>query len=510
MQSTFKTAVVITIICFCPPLGAVERAPGLTAERPLMILGQGEQRILNIGNGGSADEITRYSLGSEVARGHLLNPGSRGELLIKGIKPGMTDLWVWKKDGSSEHRLIEVQKITTQDIATALVKALSRLNEAEIVYTGSGVVLRGRVESPGESAKISALTRFFPKEVINQTQPTDLLLESALARLDEAFTKANFTRSVQSERVGSEIWVRGNAENTRQQLAIQKLVDSIFPAAKTEIMTLPDDTPTVHFKVFLLELKKNRFSSLGLSWPANLEGAFQVTPTQILNKLQLDATLQMLEGDGSARILSKPELVVRAPGEAELFAGGELPLQTRTKSTTNVTWKNYGLTLRLKVTHSTREQVRVDIFTEISHLDLSTALNEIPGIQANRMKTQVDARYGTPLLLSGLLQHHLRENAKGLPLLRQIPIFGTLFGSEDYLKERSELVAILLPTLTPPPAPMNRVSPAGSLDAYQQPRGPVPPPRNWMSPVQIQALKRSPEFPWNAFDQNFDSGRRVE
>ena len=208
--------------------------------------------------------------------------------------------------------------------------------------------------------------------------------------------------------------------------------------------------------------------------------------------LQLDVALQALEGEGSARILSSPELVVRAPGEAELFAGGEIPIETSSAYASNVTWKNFGLSLKLNVTATTAEKVRLDIFTEVSHLDQSISSNsKIPGLQANRMKTQVDARYGVPLLLSGLLQQGTRESARGLPLLRQIPVLGLLFGSDDYLNERSELVAILLPSSSPPPAPLSKIM-------RYAPKGLLPPPRTWISPEDEKRLRSSNEYPWNA------------
>jgi Flp pilus assembly secretin CpaC len=216
-----------------------------------------------------------------------------------------------------------------------------------------------------------------------------------------------------------------------------------------------------------------------------------VTSSLIQDSLALDLALSALEGDGSLKVLSNPELVVRAPGEAELFAGGEIPIRTRSQFSSNVNWKAFGLTLKLKVAQSSGERVRLEIFTEVSHLDSAISQGDIPGVQANRMKTEVDARYGTPLLLSGLLQQNMREQLKGLPVLRRIPIFGALFGSEDYVRERSELVAILLPASAPPSHAMGRL-------ARSTPRGLVPPPRHWLSPDYERSLRASENWPWNA------------
>jgi pilus assembly protein CpaC len=254
---------------------------------------------------------------------------------------------------------------------------------------------------------------------------------------------------------------------------------------------MPDTAPTVHFKVFLLELKKTRFHTIGLGWPGSQDGAFHVTTSSITNQIGLDVALNALEGEGSAKILSSPELVVRAPGEAELFAGGEIPIKMESHFYSNISWKSFGLSLKLKVTHTTIERVRLEIFTEVSRLDTSLSDDKIPGIQANRMKTEVDAQYGIPLLLSGLLQQGTRDTAKGLPFLRSIPILGSLFGSDDYLADRSELVAILMPSSSPPPAPIERL-------VRLAPKGSVPPPRDWTSSEDQKRLKSSPNYPWNA------------
>ncbi|MCM2322178.1 MAG: hypothetical protein NDJ90_02845 [Oligoflexia bacterium] len=476
------------------PLGLKPRL-ATAAEKAPLILGQGEQRLLKFPG------LLRYSVGSDAIRviplPRQFESAEAEHLLLKGVEQGSSDLWVWKQDGSSEHRAVRVEKLPRGELKPGLEKALGALEEAEVQVTGSGVVLRGEIHTLSESARLVALSEAYATEVHNETELAPALLEQGERRLSDWLRKARRGGALRLEKQEGSLALLGTIDRAADQQAIRKKARALFPAVVFQLDALPDDSPTVHFKVFLLELKRDRLQSLGLTWPALQEGAFRITSTGIQNLLQLDVALQALEGEGSARILSNPELVVRAPGEAELFSGGELPIHTRGRSFSNVTWKNFGLMLKLKVTHTTAERVRLDISTEVSHLDPSLSLDALPGIQANRMKTQVDARYGTPLLLSGLLQQGLQRKARGLPLLRQIPVLGALFGSEDYLNEKSELVAILLPSTVPPPAPIHRLGNAVSL---RGPAGPVPPPRNWVSPAEERRLRSSPEFPWNVFD----------
>ena len=196
-------------------------------------------------------------------------------------------------------------------------------------------------------------------------------------------------------------------------------------------------------------------------------------------------------------MLSQPELVVRAPGDAELCAGGELPIKTNTQYSSQLFWKSYGLTLKLHVTEVTSKQVRADVFTEVSHLDQSNTLDDLPIVQANRMKTQVDAEIGKPLLLSGLLQQDSREQAKGLPFLRKLPVLGKLFESRDYLEARSELVAVLYPTFNLQLENTQKWSTPGT----RFPRGIAPIPRISSPTLKRAVQKEIDNNPWVVFEE---------
>ena len=312
------------------------------------------------------------------------------------MSPGLSDLWIWHPDGSSDHQTVRVEKTVGADLKTGLERALGGLQEVEVLISGAGVILRGEVRSRAEATRIEALIRGWPADIHDESQIADSLLDEAQSQLANWIQHSHNSTRLRVERIDGILWIRGSIEQPGEKSAAEKQARNIFPLVQTEIDSLPDAAPTIHFRVFLLELKRSRFHSLGLSWPASVEGAFRVTTSGIQDMLQLDVALQALEGEGSARILSSPELVVRAPGEAELFAGGEIPIESSSTYYSNITWKNFGLSLKLNVTATTAEKVRLDIFTEVSHLDQSISPNsKVPGLQANRMKTQVDARYGS-------------------------------------------------------------------------------------------------------------------
>lgn len=470
-------------------------------EKPPYYLSVGEQKLVRIPG------LKRYSLGGDSARvlGSKAIPTKSDKnaseiILLKGVKPGPSDLWSWDLDGTAEHRLIRVIQPPREILKPELASALSELQEVEIYYFGNLVTLRGEIRSNSEAARVQAIESSFPKETLNESVASVELVEENQKRIEKWLATSLLSKKLtlirQDRTLTLMLASNEGLEGPIQKTQIERRARGIYPLIQIELNTLADSNPTVHFNVFLLELKKSKFHTLGLGWPASQDGAFQVTSSQISDLLQLNLTLNTLEGEGSLRILSNPELVVRAPGEAELFSGGEIPIEAHSAYFSSVTWKSFGLMLKLNVTQAAGDRVRLDITTEVSHLDPTLASNKVPGLQANRMKTQVDAPYEHPLLLSGLLQQSLRKEAKGLPLLREIPILGALFGSEDYLNEKTELVAILVPTIHIPTQAHPYSRDPKSLRGYL-PKGALPPAREPNNPALEQSQEMDPDFPWN-------------
>ncbi|MBC7386737.1 MAG: type II and III secretion system protein [Cryobacterium sp.] len=473
-----------------------QEVPSGNSERPPVILAQGEQRLITVPG------LKRFSLGSPILR-TLASPGGNKDLiLMKAVSPGLTDLWVWKTDGSREHRSIEVRAWKKGPL-TDLEKRLSDLREVEIWIGGTpetGKVtytVQGLITTLAEAKRVGDLLAAFPTELLNQVTFSDSLYREGEKGLRAWLAKSSYKDDIEllAEPATKTLVVRGGLPDSTLRAGVEKSLREIFPLTRLEIDSMPDRNPTIHFKVFLLELRKNRSRALGVDFPGVFPNALRISHLGIHTALSIEAAIQALENDGSARVLSQPELVVRAPGEAELFAGGEIPIQSKTVYSSRVEWRSYGLSLKLKVHGASGRKVRADIQTEVSHLDGAATDDHIPGLQANRMKTQVDATFGQPLLLSGLLQEGVKKAAKGLPFLKDIPVLGLLFGSSDYLEDRSELVAVLLPSRTLPEAPRAALE-------IDRPVGNVPLSRNWISPSEEIALRNTKEFPWNAFEDS--------
>lgn len=78
--------------------------------------------------------------------------------------------------------------------------------------------------------------------------------------------------------------------------------------------------------------------------------------------------------------------------------------------------------------------------------DLSTSTGNPPPTSEKVITTEVRAKSGEPVVLSGLVQEEENENLSRTPLLSRIPLVGRLFKAEEKSSEKTELVIYLLPS----------------------------------------------------------------
>jgi Flp pilus assembly secretin CpaC len=459
----------ITVAC-AQPLQEV-RAP--------VFLEVGEQRLIPF------PEIDRYAVsGSGIRHVRLPNPD---RLLIKALAPGSAQITTFSADGSSVAREIRIKRRSLKE-PSELSKAVSRLDHTEVISVGTGLVLRGHISNITEAAKIALIKSQFQKEVTDQTNLDPILQEKVLERLH---TLIDPFQSIQIQEEGGRIRVTGTHQDQSGTKRLRARALQIYPLIDWEVGQLGGLASAIYFRVFLLSLSRKSTLALGVTWPEEIPMRMSAIPLSAWLSDQIESRITALESSGDLRILSKPEIVVRAPGSAELFSGGEFPIQQQTRFSSQVQWRNYGLGLKLKVENVADPEIRLTIETELSQIDRSTSEGSVPSLRANRMKTEVDALFSQPLLLCGLTQQLNSAGRSGVPVLSQIPILGLLFGQSQKSEENNELVVVLIPYRAPPRAALARVG-------EQVPSGYIPLPRSTLSKTDIEILKQSEEWPWNA------------
>lgn len=264
-------------------------------------------------------------------------------------------------------------------------------------------------------------------------------IESELTRLAWPGQRLSIDENGPTLTAGSE----SLAMTAEQKLAVTTLGVQIETAAG-----LTELEPMVRTQIVIAEVRSKRVHNLGVKWDGSIKGtalpSLQI-PTEVLK-----FELQAMEEDVSGRILAMPTLLCRSGGEAKFMAGGEIPIRLVSERTAAVDWKKYGILLNVQPKADRMKRMKLQLSTEISTLDSANGIDGVPGILTNKIDTQFNLNGAQTIVLSGLIKNEEGTTRRGIPLLRSIPILGSLFDSEDFRKNLTELIIFVSPEVIVP------------------------------------------------------------
>lgn len=163
--------------------------------------------------------------------------------------------------------------------------------------------------------------------------------------------------------------------------------------------------------------------------------------------------LDALETEGLIRTLAEPNLTAMSGAEASFLAGGEIPVPSGVDNEGRILiqFKQFGVALKFKPVVLDDGRINLTVFTEVSQVDDTVGIVldgiRIPGFKTRRAQTTVELPSGGALVIGGLLQNDLNTVTDGLPGLRNLPILGSLFRSENFQRRETELVITVTPYL---------------------------------------------------------------
>jgi protein transport protein HofQ/type IV pilus assembly protein PilQ len=203
-------------------------------------------------------------------------------------------------------------------------------------------------------------------------------------------------------------------------------------------------------------------SQFGVNWQANLSegvrssigGAVDLgalVPTSSLSFSSagglslLNLTLDLMESEGFANIVSKPKIVTSEGQMARIESGTEVPYQTVTDDKVSVEFRQAAL--MLEVTPFVKDGNHILLSLNIHQDSVGDLVNGVPSLKTNRLKTQVVVKNQETLVLGGIFREETFEYESRVPLLSDIPWLGALFKRRSEQQEKVELLVFITPKL---------------------------------------------------------------
>ncbi len=175
---------------------------------------------------------------------------------------------------------------------------------------------------------------------------------------------------------------------------------------------------------------------------------------------QTRAALSFFRESNRVVIHSNPRLLVRSGKTASINVGNEIPLitqrsaeqTTQTSGTSDivqqVTYRKTGVDLSVTPTVQANGLVELDINQSLSEARpaASTSLEGSPTILNRQVSTSLVLRDGGSLLMGGLISNTQSDGRNDLPGgLSDVPLLGSLFRADNFQKDRTELIIMVIP-----------------------------------------------------------------
>jgi general secretion pathway protein D len=197
-----------------------------------------------------------------------------------------------------------------------------------------------------------------------------------------------------------------------------------------------------------------------------LPGGFSIAWQNLNFPGGIQAVLSTLSSNTKTKVVSNPHVLATDNQKASIKVGDKIPIETSsflpgttTSSvvTTTTQYLDTGILVNVTPKINAGGLVTLDLAAEVSDPGPRTG-NAAPPINSRSAQTLVTVQSGETMVLAGLIRENRANGMDGLPFLSEIPLLGSLFGTQTYNNNRTELVIFITPKVVESSADMRQVT----------------------------------------------------
>ena len=222
----------------------------------------------------------------------------------------------------------------------------------------------------------------------------------------------------------------------------------------------------VLIEVMIAEVRLNRTDAFGTSLdvPVGEDGdgvGFSLQGLSVgdvalsvlgIGSVGASVVLRALSSSSDVTILSRPVVLAQNNEEARILVGDQRPfIQIQRSLPTDqavrdqvVQYRSVGTELIIDPTINRDGYVNLRVLQSVSSATAEVQFGA-PVINTRESETDVLVKDGHTAVLGGLVDHQREETRSGVPLLKDLPVLGGLFGSVQHRKVATELFILLTP-----------------------------------------------------------------
>ena len=248
----------------------------------------------------------------------------------------------------------------------------------------------------------------------------------------------------------------------------------------------------VELQAMIIDVSEDNARSLGIDWSVQgNRGQLSVTSpgggppqtgggqgmlgngTYTIGTLVADAGRQLMlrinamQGEGKARVVSKPSVLGVANRPAVMKEKRVATVRVAGNLDAKLYQIEAGTLLQVTpqvVSSGGVNQIKLSLYIEDGNFE-ATSVDAVPVLKKTEIRTEAHVREGESLLIGGLMVEASTDQQSGVPLLKDVPLVGGLFRWSGSRATRTERLFLITPKLVGGnAAPALSQPPAGDVD----------------------------------------------
>ncbi len=161
----------------------------------------------------------------------------------------------------------------------------------------------------------------------------------------------------------------------------------------------------------------------------------------------LDVQLSALESEGKGKILSSPKVITSDNKKATITQGKSIPYQTVSQSGTQTQFAEATLGLEVTPTVTKDGYIKLDVIAKKDSADFINTSAGVPTIDKKQATTLLYVKDGETAVIGGIYEREENEGEAGIPVLKNIPLFGWMFKKSTQKDKKTELLIFITPRI---------------------------------------------------------------
>ena len=379
------------------------------------------------------------------------------QLFVLARAPGFTSLKVYDPAGA----LLGVYAVhvhaQSQYAEAALSQILGDAGGIQINSVGNALFVSGQAESPSQAERVLRSIR----AVAGDTPVVDAISLNGPVQVNLEVLISEVSRNITNE-----LGIDWSLDVNPFQNPLQTLVTGhrlatgalqVSPVYNqtlgfTEVLGFTDDGTVIPG-----DTARSETVELGIVRPnRGGDGGIVLTHSWLVNsgKYRATAFVEAMAQNGLAVVHARPNLTAVSGQSAEFNSGLEIPVPTATERGLLATqYLETGVSLSFTPIVLDNEQISLTVQPRIREVTTGGAIiggTLVPNINQRSASTTVELGDGQSIAIAGLYRRSTTSTNSGIPLLKDIPIWGALFRNTRETDRSVELIIIVTPHIVAP------------------------------------------------------------